>query len=59
MLPRQLMLRGGVRRSAVVPTSNPPRSVSKLDGFIEMINDRARRLGAPIRSKKPETESTR
>ena len=39
------MLRGGVRRSAVVPTSNPPRSVSKLNGFIEMINDRARRVG--------------
>ena len=36
MLPRKLMLRCGVRRSAVVPASNPLRSVSKPNGFIEI-----------------------
>ena len=31
MLPRKLMLRDGVRRSAVVPTSKPLTSASKLN----------------------------
>ena len=53
MLPRKLRLRDGVRRSAVVPTSNPLTSASKLnecERFVIAAGIMGRGLGARVKT---------